>query len=141
MLFRSSSATSTTLSSSILRTETHTLQSSKSSSLNYTGIGAVMTTLSSNHYLGTPSLNGSSGRMVSDISETKITSSSSYLQQTSTLSNKSYSTIAASSVANLSNDISSTRTSLLPQMSSPIAKVIPSESQLSHTIITNNSST
>ena len=136
-----SSATSTTLSSSILRTETHTLQSSKSSSLNYTGIGAVMTTLSSNHYLGTPSLNGSSGRMVSDISETKITSSSSYLQQTSTLSNKSYSTIAASSVANLSNDISSTRTSLLPQMSSPIAKVIPSESQLSHTIITNNSST
>lgn len=136
-----SSATSTTLSSSILRTETHTLQSSKSSSLNYTGIGAVMTTLSSNHYLGTPSLNGSSGRMVSDISETKITSSSSYLQQTSTLSNKSYSTIAASSVANLSNDISSTRTSLLPQMSSPIAKVIPSESQLSHTIITTNSST
>ena len=136
-----SSVTSTTLSSSILRTETHTLQSSKSSSLNYTGIGAVMTTLSSNHYLGTPSLNGSSGRMVSDISETKITSSSSYLQQTSTLSNKSYSTIAASSVANLSNDISSTRTSLLPQMSSPIAKVIPSESQLSHTIITNNSST
>lgn len=136
-----SSATSTTLSSSILRTETHTLQSSKSSSLNYTGIGAVMTTLSSNHYLGTPSLNGSSGRMVSDISETKITSSSSYLQQTSTLSNKSYSTIAASSVANLSNDISSTRMSLLPQMSSPIAKVIPSESQLSHTIITNNSST
>lgn len=100
-----------------------------------------MTTLSSNHYLGTPSLNGSSGRMVSDISETKITSSSSYLQQTSTLSNKSYSTIAASSVANLSNDISSTRTSLLPQMSSPIAKVIPSESQLSHTIITTNSST
>lgn len=136
-----SSATSTTLSSSILRTETHTLQSSKSSSLNYTGIGAVMTTLSSNHYLGTPSLNGSSARMVSDISETKITSSSSYLQQTSTLSNKSYSTIAASSVANLSNDISSTRTSLLPQMSSPIAKVIPSESQLSHTITTNNSST
>ena len=136
-----SSATSTTLSSSILRTETHTLQSSKSSSLNYTGIGTVMTTLSSNHYLGTPSLNGSSARMVSDISETKITSSSSYLQQTSTLSNKSYSTIAASSVANLSNDISSTRTSLLPQMSSPIAKVIPSESQLSHTIITNNSST
>ena len=136
-----SSATSTTLSSSILRTETHTLQSSKSSSLNHTGIGAVMTTLSSNHYLGTPSLNGSSGRMVSDISETKITSSSSYLQQTSTLSNKSYSTIAASSVANLSNDISSTRTSLLLQMSSPIAKVIPSESQLSHTIITNNSST
>ena len=136
-----SSATSTTLSSSILRTETHTLQSSKSSSLNHTGTGAVMTTLSSNHYLGTPSLNGSSGRMVSDISETKITSSSSYLQQTSTLSNKSYSTIAASSVANLSNDISSTRTSLLPQMSSPIAKVIPSESQLSHTIITNNSST
>ena len=136
-----SSATSTSLSSSILRTETHTLQSSKSSSLNYTGIGAVMTTLSSNHYLGTPSLNGSSARMVSDISETKITSSSSYLQQTSTLSNKSYSTIAASSVANLSNDTSSTRTSLLPQMSSPIAKVIPSESQLSHTIITNNSST
>ena len=136
-----SSATSTSLSSSILRTETHTLQSSKSSSLNYTGIGTVMTTLSSNHYLGTPSLNGSSGRMVSDISETKITSSSSYLQQTSTLSNKSYSTIAASSVANLSNDISSTRTSLLPQMSSPIAKVIPSESQLSHTIITTNSST
>ena len=135
-----SSATSTSLSSSILRTETHTLQSSKSSSLNYTGIGAVMTTLSSNHYLGTPSLNGSSARMVSDISETKITSSS-YLQQTSTLSNKSYSTIAASSVANLSNDTSSTRTSLLPQMSSPIAKVIPSESQLSHTIITNNSST
>lgn len=100
-----------------------------------------MTTLSSNHYLGTPSLNGSSGRMVSDIRETKITSSSSYLQQTSTLSNKSYSTIAASSVANLSNDISSTRTSLLPQMSSPIAKVIPSESQLSHTKTTNNSST
>lgn len=100
-----------------------------------------MTTLSSNHYLGTPSLNGSSARMVSDISETKITSSSSYLQQTITLSNKSYSTIAASSVANLSNDISSTRTSLLPQMSSPIAKVIPSESQLSHTITTNNSST
>lgn len=136
-----SSATSTSLSSSILKTETHTLQSSKSSSLNYTGIGAVMTTLSSNHYLGTPSLNGSSARMVSDISETKITSSSSYLQQTITLSNKSYSTIAASSVANLSNDISSTRTSLLPQMSSPIAKVIPSESQLSHTITTNNSST